>query len=560
MMSSIRAQTEALEIWHLSFADFASILLSSMEATNVAFNQSLIEQTLASGVEQFLLLNSKKSWLMRANLDSAQLVLNEGRKRCSDHSDFKVGNPSAFVQSLELARQTTEVMLAWDHYSFGRVEVSIRKNEIRVNRPDTLTSLRSGNYRERMMQLDITDRSSTHQRFSMLSEKLKADISAEQFSLPFDEFIASPTGRRTLEELRPLTETHEKELSNRLDLLIDLDSQVKLGRLRHVYRDLVTIWCYLTRIAMIARVWGELVLASTGEYPVPILTLNRLREAFVGLRELEESSINKGIRHFSSSIDQKPIVDLFHQPLLRLSDAVVLIPPSYILSSRFDRNLISVVAREKNDSVAVKGKKPLRRLKTLFENAGFRCLEDVNIRNDSGKPLTDLDLLACRDNDVFFFQSKVLSIPDTPYEYWRVYQTLLSAALQMDLVVDHKSQVEMAYQKANPEFTLKGKKVSAYLVTDVMVHSGFKLKGYEVVDFDFLQHVLSGARLGVFDVLRQEVIGTFNEIEGDSPSSEEIRRLISALRAQKSRPLKGNSEQRIELGGWALIAEGTSFV
>ena len=355
MMSSIRAQTEALEIWHLSFADFASILLSSMEATNVAFNQSLIEQTLASGVEQFLLLNSKKSWLMRANLDSAQLVLNEGRKRCSDHSDFKVGNPSAFVQSLELARQTTEVMLAWDHYSFGRVEVSIRKNEIRVNRPDTLTSLRSGNYRERMMQLDITDRSSTHQRFSMLSEKLKADISAEQFSLPFDEFIASPTGRRTLEELRPLTETHEKELSNRLDLLIDLDSQVKLGRLRHVYRDLVTIWCYLTRIAMIARVWGELVLASTGEYPVPILTLNRLREAFVGLRELEESSINKGIRHFSSSIDQKPIVDLFHQPLLRLSDAVVLIPPSYILSSRFDRNLISVVAREKNDSVAVKG-------------------------------------------------------------------------------------------------------------------------------------------------------------------------------------------------------------
>jgi len=114
------------------------------------------------------------------------------------------------------------------------------------------------------------------------------------------------------------------------------------------------------------------------------------------------------------------------------------------LSSRFDRNLISIVAREKNDSLAVKGRKPLREVRTLFEKGGFRCLEDIEIRDIGGKLLSDLDLLAYRDDDAFFFQSKVLSIPDTPYESWRGDQTLLSAAFQMDVVLLHRSQVQQA--------------------------------------------------------------------------------------------------------------------
>ena len=67
------------------------------------------------------------------------------------------------------------------------------------------------------------------------------------------------------------------------------------------------------------------------------------------------------------------------------------------------------------------------------------------------------------------------------------------------------------------------------IITDVMVYSGFKLKGYEVIDFDYLEQLLSGAHFGVFNVFTQEVISMFSEIEGDFPSPEETRRLISSL-------------------------------
>jgi hypothetical protein len=446
------------------------ILIGSLEATNVAFNQRLVEQAVASREADFLDLNSTKNWMLRGTLDSAQLVLNEGRRRCSKSSDFKTGDPTAFVKSLELARETAEIMLVWGHYSFARARISITGNEMRVNRPDAQVAVRLGNYRQRMMELDVAHRSSAHQRFSMLSEELKKGVAVAEFSIPFDEFLDSPAGRLILERLLDITKVQERDISDALESLIELDAEVKIGRLKHVYRDLVTIWCYIVRIAIASRIWGELVHSATGEYPRTTITLKRLRETFVGLRELPESSIDKGIRHFSSFIDQKHTVDLSYQPLLRMTEEEILIPASYVLNSRFDRNLISIVALEKNDSLAVKGRKPLRKLRTLFEIGGFQCLEDIEIRDSRGNLLTDLDLLAYRDDDVLFFQSKVLSIPDTPYEYWRVDQTLLSAAFQMDVVLDHRSQVESACQRENPTFNLDDKRISAYLITDVMVH------------------------------------------------------------------------------------------
>jgi hypothetical protein len=560
MMSSVHARAESLDIWSLCFSDFAVILIGTLDAANVAFNQKVVEQATASGGADFLDLTSTKNWMFRATLDSAQLVLNEGRRRCSDCSDFETGNPTAFVESLEIAQQTAEIMAVWDNYSFGRAQVSVTDNEMRLNRPDALTAIRRGNYRQRMMELDVTHRSSTHQRFSMLSEELKEEISPPEFSIPFDEFVDSLIGRRILERLLDLTKQQEQEISAALESLIDLDAHVKIGRVKHVYRDLVTIWCYLIRIAVASRIWGELIHSATEEYPKSTMTLKRLRETFVGLRELSDDAIDKGIHHFSSSMNQKHTVDLFYQPLLRMTEEEVLIPASYILSSRFDRNLISIVARERNDSLAVKGRKPLRKLRTLFEKGGFRCLEDIEIRDTREKQLTDLDLLAYRNDDAFFFQSKVLSIPDTPYESWRVDQTILSAAFQMDVVLDHRPQVEQACRRHDHAFNLDHKRITAYLITDVMVYSGFKLKGYEVIDFDYLEQLLSGAHFGVVNVFTQEVISTFSQIEGDFPSSEEIRRLISSLSLPRARPPKGTSERRIELGGWTLIMDAKGLI
>jgi hypothetical protein len=65
----------------------------------------------------------------------------------------------------------------------------------------------------------------------------------------------------------------EKDTSDALDVLIDLDEEVKLGRLKHVYRDLVTIWSYLVRLAVASRIWGELVHSIKNEYPETTITI-----------------------------------------------------------------------------------------------------------------------------------------------------------------------------------------------------------------------------------------------------------------------------------------------
>jgi hypothetical protein len=300
MMSSVRESAESLDIWNLCFSDFASILIGSLEATNVAFNQRLIDQASESKGADFLNLNATKSWMLRGTLDSALLVLNEGRKRCSDCSDFKIGSPKAFVESLRLAQETTEIMQVWDYYSFARTQVSVTRNEIRVNRPDVHSAVRFGNYRQRMMELDITHRSNAHQSFSLLSDELKENVSAAEFSISLDEFLGSPAGRRILEGLLDITRAQEKDISDALEFLIDLDGEVKLGRLKHVYRDLITVWCYIVRLAVASRIWGELVHSANGEYPNATITKKRVVETFIGLRELPESCIDKGIRHFSS--------------------------------------------------------------------------------------------------------------------------------------------------------------------------------------------------------------------------------------------------------------------
>ena len=259
-----------------------------------------------------------------------------------------------------------------------------------------------------------------------------------------------------------------------------------------------------------------------------------------------------GIKHFTSSENQRENIDLFHKPLLSLPGPKFLIPAGYILNSRFDRNLISIVARERNDSVAVKGKKPLRKLKAMFEEAGYSCAEDVAVRGRSGELLTDLDLLAVQGSDVFLFQSKVLSIPDSPYDFWRIDQVLLSGARQMDCVLANLRALESECTRLGLNLMLDSAKLNAYLLTDVMVHSGFKLGEYEVVDFGHLEHILSGARSAVMDAFSKEVVAVVKGIEGDHPTPEDIRRLVRQLRGRDARPFEGTSEWFLEARGWIL--------
>lgn len=80
MMSSVHARAESLDIWSLCFSDFAVILIGTLEAANVAFNQKVVEQATASGGADFLDLNSTKNWMFRATLDSAQLASSQRRQ------------------------------------------------------------------------------------------------------------------------------------------------------------------------------------------------------------------------------------------------------------------------------------------------------------------------------------------------------------------------------------------------------------------------------------------------------------------------------------------------
>lgn len=555
MMSALRDRIEPLSIWHLSYEDLAIIMVGSLEASDNAFQEQLGQQSQEASAPSLLNLNATKNWLMRGVLDNALLVLNEARKRCRDVSDFEVGDPKAFVASLQLAQETAEVMAAWDHYSFGRAELSVNGNTIKIHRSTPDRAVRSTNYRQRMMELDLAHRTSTRQQFFVLSEKIKAGLLASEMPETFNEFIASPLGEDILDQLLELTRLEERGILNRLDEYIDLDSELKLAKHKHTYRDLVKVWSYLMRVAVTSQIWGDLIQNTSGEYPSARLSLSTLKRTFNGLGKLSDEATDRALQYFSSFADQQSVLDLFYQPLLRLSEEDLLIPASYILTSRFDRNLISIAARDRSNSLAAKGRKPLLKLKWLFERAGYRCLEELQVRDANGQPLTDLDLLAYRDRDVFFFQSKVLAIPDSPYEHWRVDQTLLSAAAQMDIVMTHIDQVKEACKEAKPPFVIDDCRVTPYLITDVMVHSGFSLGGFQVIDFNYLEQLLDGDHLALVDVLTREVLQMMTRIAGEVPSPEEIKTLVSTLAAPRAARPRNTSKRSIAHAGWTLVVD-----
>src|SRR5205823_1725852 len=116
MMTAVRAQTKSLQIWNLRFPDFAIILIGSLEAINLVLGRRLADHIVSSKDANLLNSISANNSSFRTILDSALLVLNEARKRCSALSDLTTGNPEAFVRALQLAHETCDIMLVWDHY------------------------------------------------------------------------------------------------------------------------------------------------------------------------------------------------------------------------------------------------------------------------------------------------------------------------------------------------------------------------------------------------------------------------------------------------------------
>ena len=130
MMTEMRERAKALDIWALSYFDFSTILISTLDAIDLAYEAGLALSAERSGGGGILGENWDKNWLYRGLFDSGLLILQEARKACSQTSNFAVGNPVSFTEALDIAKQTSEVMQGWDHYSLGGHNISVKKNVI----------------------------------------------------------------------------------------------------------------------------------------------------------------------------------------------------------------------------------------------------------------------------------------------------------------------------------------------------------------------------------------------------------------------------------------------
>ena len=121
------------------------------------------------------------------------------------------------------------------------------------------------------------------------------------------------------------------------------------------------------------------------------------------------------MRRFQVKGDKSP-VDLFFKPLLiSESGSEVILCSRFIETGRFERNIFSILVADGVQDQDEKGFRPIEELVKAFQGAGFIAAGDVRIYVN-GKLVTDADVVAFKDGELFLGQAKVVIEPDTIYE------------------------------------------------------------------------------------------------------------------------------------------------
>jgi hypothetical protein len=520
IFSDIEEKGRALSIWKANFRDLASEAISALEDTftkNVLSNRSQFESN--APFSKVFQAGEAESRYIRDCIDWTIMILNEARSLANKSGTVKLTREEIH-RAYEFTRLVERAELIWSHYSFNGIEAYVKDQEISLDEvPMARERNRMINY-ARSYNSDVAENIGFNQRFTKARRECAEKLSeSEEMSL--EAFLSSQSGLDLAAALEPPSVEMRKLLYERLDYLIDLDENFKLPSGKFSYRELTDGWVSLHKFSYLLQVWCTQGIRESGDATRPAVAADLLASFLMTDLGISVQKARSIMRQFTSTAHGR--IDLFFKPLLDIGEGNLVISSAAIQMSRFDRNLLHILATEVSLDVSAKGKRPLSILVRQLDRAGFRHCENVPVK-DGPKLVTDIDVMAAKDGVLFLLQSKVLAESDNSYEEWKNMQSLFLAASQMN---ESLRCLRPAVEKRRAQLGIpRSYRVVPILITNVWDFTGERVGGFVVTDFSYMGNVLSGAEARVKTLGEKGTLGAFKFIEGPYPSASELDRLL----------------------------------
>ena len=114
--------------------------------------------------------------------------------------------------------------------------------------------------------------------------------------------------------------------------------------------------------------------------------------------------------------------DLFMTPVLRLSNSLCLVSPSYVLSGRYMRNVVKLLITRHGFNPQQSGPHLVEFVRKAFCGAQFQVspARPLNVYAADGNLITDIDLAAFKDKHLFIAEVRTHLEPDSVAEKYNL--------------------------------------------------------------------------------------------------------------------------------------------
>jgi hypothetical protein len=474
----------------------------------------------------------------RAVLDAGNTILNSAAAKNGLDASHVVSDAD-LNELLRLAQLHGEMLQVLDLYTYRNVEIGIKRRSLVAKQGGHEADLAAVVGAERSGDQD-------HVRHSILAP-LEVSVHKECDLVPladsdtFFDFLRKVGSTDAVTAARCFGRAYKNALGIEVCEVIDLETVVTTKAGRFTVNELTRAWAVLHTIALLGQKWNERLAvyrdsigrpttgasgARTVDLPVPELDRSWLVRLLAREAELPGRVAHGLIEQFIS----RPAtgrIDLFYKPLLLLSRNIILLPTPYIRGSRFERNLLALIATETDLDQKKKGYLPVSELQQRFKEAEFQALTNFRVKV-AHHELTDIDLVAFKDGLLFLGQCKIVIEPDSLYDSWKIEAKLDFAAAQLDTCVAHLDEVRPALFKRLGLAGIREQRVVPFILTNTRQFTERQFRGHPVVDIPYLRFLLAGARESLIGMGSGKIgIGSGRSfIGGRYPTGEELAVLM----------------------------------
>ena len=486
---------------------------------------------------------------IRRIADSCNVLLSSSHPRRTAHSTQILTDNPQLDRLIELAIKYSDVKETFDLYTYGRYQAAeCDASSIRFVDTDHKRDAISGVGAERTASSDYASAIVIRMAARQLRECLGQPLDDEGF----EDYLLRH------ESCIPLMVRLADTVAHDLDFEIDIyfDTETVVDKHSHLtVTDITKCWAVLRSIATVATQWQhkrswEIVHREAVASLRRSVIVSAIKE-YLGCGSMKARAL---VRRFQVKGDKSP-VDLFFKPLLiSESGSEVILCSRFIETGRFERNIFSILVADGVQDQDEKGFRPIEELVKAFQGAGFIAAGDVRIYVN-GKLVTDADVVAFKDGELFLGQAKVVIEPDTIYEVWKAENRLKHAAAQLRECETNQSRIVEELRKLNPGAAIEVVHATPFILTNTRQFTEMEIDGYPVVDLPYVEFILGGATGTV--ILAHRDIAELSDgesfISGEYPSGAELRILLrDTIHAVKKR-YKGKRIEELIIDTFRVI-------